>query len=157
MDLDLSDEQALERERVSIALERSKEIRDRTKRRRVSGALLMSVAVFLLLISWVLVGINWIYVILGLIGAVFFGLGLYELVTEPTIRVWQTLIDEIELSLGSAAGEMELREELAGALERHKDEKVLSAQVIDILDKNQGAELRQRLEDLVEVYRRGPT
>lgn len=153
MSVDISSQQ-LEEEKVRVFIGRAEAVSSATRRRKMAGAILLAIGAFLLIVSWVMTGLTMIYVVLGAVGAASFGLGGYYLLTEPALKVWLTLIDEVEQSLKTAATEEELRGKIQDAIRRHKDEPVLARRVTETLGRYQGEELRDRLKMLVTEYRK---
>ena len=146
--------QYLEEEKIRIFVERAEKISKKTRTRKMVGATLLAIGAFLLIVSWVLTGLTMMYVLLGAIGAALFGFGGYYLLTEPSIKVWLTLIDEVDNALKTTDAENELRKKLEDAITRHKDEPVLAGRIRDILERNQGEKLREKLSELIKEYRR---
>ena len=141
-------------ERVSKLVSRAEEVREAEKRRKLVGSVCLIVAVFLLLISWVIVGIGMLYAILGAIGSFFMGIGFYLLLTEPKFRPCSTLIDEIQMILLKHGDDwVKVRDETEEAVEEHKDEAFLASRVHSILSTNEGKGLIEALKNLVQEVR----
>ncbi|MDW8035674.1 MAG: hypothetical protein RMI85_04380 [Candidatus Korarchaeum sp.] len=144
----------LDREKVVTHSRRLDEISRSVRRRKALGSLLIAVGMFLVVATWVLLGLTITYVVIAFIGSSLFGLGAYYLLTEPPLRTWFTLSEELDMILSETEDPEELRNKVRDALKRHKDEPMLSQRVETILSNFKSEEIKKALKELISSYRR---
>ena len=143
----------LEAEKKRLLLERLEEIREARRRSQVIGSGAVSLGMFLLLVSWVVLGFSPEYLLAGALGSILVGLGFYLFVSEPRLGAWVTLADEVEDALRVYEDPARLREEVESLVERHPDERELGRAVTEILSETEDSRLRGRLEEVIRRYR----
>lgn len=150
--LDEKELEYMEKERLDKLVKRSEEVRRSQRTRRLIASILIMVSVFLVVVSWVILGFTYKYAIAGAIGSVLLGIGLYLLFTEPEFKPKATLIDEVQLAVTQYEGER-LKEEIREAIGRHRDEPHLAARLESIISTKDGEELSKALRDLIKALR----
>ncbi len=142
----------IEEERKSMLLQRLEDLRKKKQRSQVFGAMLISLGVFFLVVSWVILGFTTTYLIIGGVGSVLIGAGLYLLVTEPTVGVRLTLADELESIVKPTTPAGEIKRLVEDAVARHPDEKTLGSVATKIVESSEGEEAREKIKELLRSY-----
>jgi len=150
--LDEKELENMKKERLDKLIKRSEEVRRTQRTRKLIASVLIMVSVFLVVVSWVILGFTYKYAIAGAIGSVLLGIGFYLLFTEPGFKPKATLIDEVRLAVTQYEGKR-LKEEIRAAIGRHRDEPHLAARLESILSTKDGEELTKALRELISAFK----